>query len=305
MAAILAGKDQPDWSERIREARERGQLEREQLKNRLIGEGAVDLAQKLETCGTPLRLVCVNCGERKVVEIACKRRWCPACAYLVMRERLNRFSMAIDMMRWPLFLTFTMLNSPDPESLRTMRDHWSRMRRRKLLVERITGGISTLEVTNGGKGWHPHLHIIANCRWLSLHTPEPTWRDTPAVREQKILHASQEVERMWCHITGQQKAIFKISRITDVKLVRYILKYAVKGSELIACRDDVAPLIRVLSRSRMVSAFGDLHGKCLSEPDEEKPVALCPCCGDEKPWMLQTVEDGLYRQSYDRTHGIK
>lgn len=286
-------------------ARARGHAERIALADRLRREHAHDLASKLDACGEKLRLVCTSCSAPKITEIACKRRWCPACAFMVQRERLSRYNVATEMMRWPLFVTLTIENTTDPECIREVRGHWSRMRRRKLIADRVQGGISTIEVTNEGRGWHPHLHILCDCEWLALHVPPPNRRDSPAVKRQKFDHARLELSALWAQVVGQEKAIVLAKRVAGKEALAYSLKYAVKGQELITCKDPIEPLIRVLSKSRMISAFGDMHGKGLDDPEDEKPACICPDCMQETSYIPQHVVDLMMRQSYDKNHAIR
>lgn len=286
-------------------ARERGKLERAELAARLRTEDAHDLASKLDDCGSELRLMCTTCSAVKKVEIACKRRWCPACAFLVQRQRLKRYEFAVSLMQWPLFVTLTIGNSYNPECVRTIREFWGKFRRRKLLADRIKGGVSTIEVTNAGNGWHPHLHILCDCEWLALHCPKPAARDSKDVLRQKFDHARLELSALWAHLVGQEKAVVLAKRVAGNEALIYSLKYATKGSELIDCKDPIAPLIRVLSKSRMLSAFGSLHGQGLDDPDEEKPACICPDCMSETSYIPEHVVDMMLRSAYDKTNCIR
>lgn len=287
----------------LRTARERGVQEREMLAQRLRSEGAGDLALKIEGCGTPLNLNCACCGARKTVEIACKRRWCPACAYLVMRERLKKYNFAASLMQWPLMVTLTMRNTPDPECIREIREHWSKFRRRKLVETKIKGGVTTVEITEGEGGWHPHLHIVCDCQWLALHVPAPSWRDSIDVQRQKYDHARLELSALWSQVVGQKQATVLANRKAPGEALAYALKYAVKGSTLIESKLPIAPLIRVLGNSRMLSAFGTMHGLKLEDPDEEKPAAICRECMRETEWIPEFIVDGIYRNSHDKRLG--
>lgn len=286
--------------ERRRSARERGTLERERLKERLWTEGAHDLAMKLDGCGTPLNLNCACCGARRSIEIACRRRWCPACAWIVSLERLGKYNRAAELMQWPLMITLTMRNDPDPEAVRTIREKWGKFRRRKLVEKCIKGGITTVEVTEGEGGWHPHLHIIADCKWLALHVPAPAWQDSADVIRQKCDYARLELSALWSQVLGQEQAAVLANRKKPGEALAYALKYAVKGSTLIESKLPIAPLIRVLGKSRMLSTFGSMHGLDLSDPDEEKAGSICSECQNVTDWIPEFIVDGIYRQSHDR-----
>ena len=286
-------------------ARQRGREERERLKERLINEGAADLAEKLQKCGQQMILICSNCGERRQVEIACKRRWCPACAWLVQRERIAKYGRAASAMQWPLFVTLTVPNTTDPECIRGLREAWGRMRRRKLMAERVAGGVSTIEITNKGNGWHPHLHCLCDCKWLAIHTPPPRPNESAAVIRQKCDFARQELSAVWADVIKNPVAVVLAIRKAPGEALAYALKYGVKGSDLIEAKNPIAPLIRVLSKSRMLSAFGSLHGLKLDEEEDERPAVICPCCGEEKTLVPQMVEDRARIQAYDRAHAIR
>lgn len=276
-------------------AHARGAQQREDLKARLESEGAFDLSAKLDACGEPLPMTCVHCGARKSIEIRCKRRWCPACATLVMRERLRKYRRAAETLRWPLFVTLTIANDPDPERIRMLRESWGRFRRRKIMADKVRGGISTIEVTEGEGGWHPHLHILADCQWLALHCPAPHWSDSKEVIRQKCDHARLELSALWSQVVKQDQATVLATRREPGECLIYSLKYAVKGSDLIESRQPIAPLIRVLSKSRMLSAFGELHGLQLGEEEDERPACACTECQQEGTYLPDYVLDAIIR----------
>lgn len=286
-------------------ARERGTLERNQLIARLWEEEAGDLAMKLEGCGTPLGLTCACCGAHRKVEIACRRRWCPACAWIVAQDRLRKYERAADTMKWPLFVTLTVRNTPDPEVIRSLREWWGKMRRRKLVSQQVPGGISTIEVTEGEGGWHPHLHILADCRWLALHTPAPAWNDSESVKRQKYDHARLELSALWSQVIGQEQASVLALRKPPGECLRYALKYAVKGQTLINSRLPIAPLIRVLSKSRMLSAFGTMHGHPLNDPEEEKPGTICRECNEVTDWIPDHVVEMMRIRAFDSKNATR
>ncbi len=267
----------------------RGKRERELVKHRLYSEGEIELGDKLDKCGLPMPLVCVCCGNENSVETACKKRWCPACAWQIQRKRIDRFKGAVELMRWPAFLTLTQQNSPDPETIRDLRDAWGRMRRRKIFVDKILGGVAAIEVTTAEDGYHPHLHAIIDCEWLAVHTPAPTFRDSHDVFVQKCEMAQQELSSVWASVLGQERAICWIVRMRNLEKLRYSLKYAVKGSDLVESKQPIGPLLRCLEKTRCISAFGNLHGRTAEMEAEERPARVCSGCGNEKSFLPVAV----------------
>lgn len=194
-------------------------------------------------------------------------------------------------MKWPLFVTLTVPNTTDPECIRSLREAWGKMRRRKLMKDRVQGGVSTIEVTNKGNGWHPHLHILCDCEWLAIHTPPPTRKDSPEVFREKCHAAASELSWIWADVVKNEHGIVKAIRKPPGEVLKYAMKYAVKGSDLIDSPDPIAPLLRVMSKSRMISAFGNLHGNIPPEEEEERPACVCGACGEEKAWVPEAIED--------------
>lgn len=255
---------------------------RQDLQHRLESEGEFEFAKKLENCGLPVPLVCSNCGTQKIAETQCRQRWCPACAWTIKQKRLTRFRGAVKLMKWPLFITLSRANSDDPETVREFRREWSKMRRRKIVAGKILGGVCGLEITNIGNGWHPHLHAIVDCRWLAIHTPEPHWSDSPEVVKSKCQHAQAELAWLWGNVCKQENSLVWITRVKNDSALVYSLAYSVKGSDLLASPDPLGPLLRVLKKTRLVSAFGSLHGLTKTMDADERPAMVCECCGLEK-----------------------
>jgi hypothetical protein len=263
-------------------------FQRDMLADRLESEGAVDLASHLRNCGVAISLVCTSCGDKRGTEIRCRKRWCPVCAPAVAKERLRRWKGAVSALQWPLFMTLTIRNSEDPESVRFLRESWGKFRRRKLIRERVAGGVAAVEVTNNGKGWHPHLHAVVDCRWLALYTREPNRGDSPEVVRELCTSAAQELGALWASQVRQETASVQVARVTGDQATVYALKYATKAAELLAVPGEIAPMIRVLRKTRLVSGFGCLHP--LPAVDvEAKPGVCCECCGAESQWMPETV----------------
>lgn len=250
------------------------------LIERLDEEGAEDLADKLRPCGEVIRITCTHCGDMKNGYVQCKKKWCPACQRSLAAKRSCRLRGAIKRFEYPLFVTLTMANSDSPEDVRKLRQCFGKLRNRRLWKETVKGGVAAVEVTNTGKGWHPHIHALVDCRWLAIQTPEPP-RTIP--REDKRVYyesARRELSDTWAHILGQEKAIVLAKREKGEDVIQEIIKYSIKGSDLIDSPDPIAPMLRMLDMTRLITTFGSLYGKS-KELDEEEANEGCPCgeCG--------------------------
>ena len=269
--------------------------QRLQLAERFRREGADDLASQLEACESTLKLTCVCCGEQKEATTHCNKRWCPVCAPLVAARRCTRWMHAIEQLEWPLFVTLTIPNSEDPETLRELRGHWSKFRRRKIWKERVKGGVGAFEVTNKGNGWHPHIHSVIDCEWLSIHVPPPQKWESRAVKKQKYELAQKELSRAWAEQIGSEHGIVWVRRVYGVGVVKEVLKYSVKGDELLGSPEPVVPLVRVLQKTRTLSGFGSLHPLPSPENEEEFSVE-CEECGSTKCFVPNQVLEYIIRK---------
>lgn len=261
---------------------------KDELQKKLEDEGRTDLAEKLANCGSPVHLVCTCCGQRKTAEAHCSRRWCPACAWGIHHERMRKYSAAIEAFQWPLFVTLTQPNSATVDSVTEIRKAWSRMRRRRLIANRVRGGIVAVEITNKGQGWHPHLHAVLDCEWLALHVPPPRKTDSARIIREKCDYARAELSATWADVIGEPKSIVLAARAARGAAASYALKYATKAAELIECESEIGPLIDVMEKSRLLTTFGSLYGrKDLIE--EEKVPMPCSSCGEIKTMMPEDL----------------
>lgn len=262
------------------EAHDRARALRKQLLERLEAEEADDLVTNFRKCGDPFELTCTSCGELHTCERRCSKKWCPVCVRRLATKRSMKFRAAVAAMKWPLFVTLTMRNVDDlsQDAVRKLRRAFGKLRNRKLWKAHVKGGAASIEVTNIGNGWHPHLHAILDCEWLAWKTPKPKATDSRARKLQLCEKAAQELERVWSRCLNQTTASVKVKRTNEVDVVQEVLKYSVKGSDLVESPDPVAPIIRCLEATRLVTTFGTLFGKKLIQaPEEERAPLMCKC----------------------------
>ncbi len=198
---------------------------------------------------------------------------CPLCAIRRGAKALGAY-----LTRWqvlqeqhselrPYLVTFTVKNGDDLEerqthlikSLRKLMDHRRNFNSgvpRAPWTElcKALGAVYTLELTNKGKGWHPHCHMIA------LAASQPSQSDLSAE---------------WHRITGD-------SMVVDVRPITgdpsegfmEVFKYAVKFSDLTL--EDNWHAAQVLKGKRLLNSFGLFRGveipdSLLDEPLDELP----------------------------------
>ena len=198
---------------------------------------------------------------------------CPLCAIRRGAKALGAY-----LTRWqviqqerpelrPYLLTLTVKNGPDLEERQA---HLTRSLKRLMHHRRdfnagtrgapytelckAQGAVYTLELTNKGKGWHPHCHMIV------LAASQPSQSDLSAE---------------WLRITGD-------SMIVDCRPITgdpsegfmEVFKYAVKFSDLTLA--DNWHAAQILKGKRLLNSFGLFRGveipdSLLDEPLDELP----------------------------------
>ncbi|MGH7983041.1 MAG: protein rep [Candidatus Udaeobacter sp.] len=272
---------------------------RKELLDRLIIEEEQELASKLEKCGNALTLICSSCGNRHFTETRCKQKWCPVCVRAIATKRSLKFAAAAEAMQWPLFLTLTVENVKDTAIpfVRKLRRDFGRLRHRRLWKVNVRGGVAAIEVTNKGKGWHPHLHALIDCRWLAIKTPRPQAGESSEHTKQKLRAAKHELTNLWKKVTREKFGVCWLQRASGIEAAREVLKYSVKGSDLIESPDPIGPLIHQLCATRLTTSFGSLFGKHLTNGANEKTPVICDACGNFPEWIPEELVDNYQRKT--------
>lgn len=289
--------------------------ERSQLAARLTADGEEDLADILEGCGTPLKLHCVCCGVIKVVEQRCRKRWCPVCARQISAKRVAKYAGAVARMQWPIFATLTRpnLRTLTLDHIREMRRGFRRLRQRRWWSQAVVGGIASVEITNTGKGWHPHLHAILDAKWLAKTVPPLRPHESHRTKAAKCKQAATEVAAEWAHAMRLPVARVHVKRAygardigpstgDNASIAVEVLKYSVKAADLIACPEPIGDLIRLLGAARLVSTWGSMYGRKLDDEPDEGPRPSCEC-GAHGSLVPDDVVNIWTRQAWDRARG--
>ena len=194
-------------------------------------------------------------------------------------------------MRWPLLVTLTMPHQMDtscPSDVRKLRRALGKLRRLRWFLRAVKGGITSIEVTGGDNGWHPHAHMLIDCRWFAVTVPEPDYRTPRDKFKASFKRARKEVAEQWALCLGETRRLqVAISRARP-QAAREVLKYAVKPQELAESPLPLAPLLDILRVTRLVSAFGSVRSCRLAELQvqkaSERPGVVCACgCSESLP----------------------
>lgn len=279
--------------------------QRNLLHERLLQEEEDGLAAILSACGEPLPLTCTCCGRERIVETRCKKRWCPVCARQISAKRVAKYGAAVEALQWPLFITLTRPNvkTINLNTIKELRRGLRRLRQQAWWKKCVAGGVASVEVTNTGKGWHPHIHAIIDCRWLAVKTPPPKPFEAKSATAAKYKQAGIEVSQRWAKALDVPRASIFVKRAYTPRtapqmpkgsksIAVEVLKYAVKPSDLIQSPEPIGELLRTIGAARLVSSWGSLYGRDLSGENSERTPAMCEC-GAAGHWLPDSVIDRI------------
>lgn len=272
-------------------------LLKSELQERLEAEGEWKLAARLDKCGHEVALMCVACGTRKPALTHCKAKWCPMCQAGVAARNKERVWPVVSRYQWPLHVTLTCRSTPTPEGLKLFKKNFFRFRDKKIFKSTVRGGVCGFEITHGEHGYHPHAHLIVDCRWLAIKTPEPNWKAHPDHVKAVCMKAHDELSKEWGKSVGQPRgAVVWVARTAVDTAVQEALKYSLKTDEILKMKGKIGPVIHALNSIRSMTTFGDTYGI-----GKKKVKAPCKCgnCGAVGTTGLESEIAHIIRKAWD------
>lgn len=230
--------------------------------------GLIDyrVSESLAKCGKEeWYRTCRSCGDLKRYHYRCSLRFCPRCNWRRSRERANVIQHWAVLVKQPKHIVLTRRNSESIQRslFRDTMKAFAKLRRQKEW-KKASGGCVSMETTNESKGWHVHLHVLVDARWI----------------------AGGILAKRWGELVGQDYAIVSVQDARAQEYLNEVTKYVVKASEMAAWpAEEIAQFIKSIRGVRFFAPFGSLYKLQRSIKEQiaaEKPEAQpCPCgCSD-------------------------
>jgi hypothetical protein len=188
-----------------------------------------------------------------------------------------------------------------------MKEAFRLFRRTAFWADRVKGGIVGFEVTHRGKGFHPHLHAVVDCRWLAVTTPEPKRGMTKRMVKSLCERAQNELAEVWGAYVQGEKAVVWVNRRLGGALVE-ALKYAIKPSDLLDVSCKASEIIDEIDRGRMITPFGHAHGshkEFIGLDDPEPRSTTCEECGSINSMLPEKVLERYRRDPSQASENYK
>jgi hypothetical protein len=252
---------------------------KESILAKLKGIGKAHFAGKMAECHTIETFKrCTGCRKLSKFYNRCELFFCPVCAPRLSRERKEAIEWWTKQINQPKHLVLTVRNTMDLTKpyVQFLKTQLAKLRRSKVF-KAVKGGFYSMEVTNEGRGWHVHFHLLIDAPWLCM----------------------PDVSETWGRLVGQDFAICKIKDCRGQEYLREVTKYAVKGSELSKWNaGTIANFIESFTAVRFFGVFGSLYGKrtewraWIDAMQEIKPLCSCGCSS----WRLLSPEELLWEE---------
>lgn len=211
---------------------------------------------------------CQKCGHEYVAMLNCGDRTCGVCRRRAWGIHWNAIKPIVK--TWPMvrFLTLTMRNIPDEtvtrDDVKFLRDSFTKLRHTKAWSRWVQGGFYFFHVTNQGRGWHIHLHVLYTGYYIPQNWLSKTWK--------KITRTSYIVDVRACPDPekGLHYLLADLLRPPDIKPEHH------------------TTFNDLFYRTRLVQGFGECS------PLKLRSVFLCPVCGYDQWWS--PAFDGEYQK---------
>lgn len=237
---------------------------KESIVAKLDGVHRNELADKVRQCHTDKSVrQCRGCKAHSIFWNRCDTKWCPICAMRLSRERKESVEWWTKQISQPKHIVLTARNSDviTHGTVKHFKKAFTKLRR-TAFASNWKGGFYSIEVTNEGRGWHLHMHVLVDARWID----------------------SGELAKTWARCIGQDFAIVKVKDCRGADYLQEVTKYAVKGNELAGWSSgDIVAFIDAFDGVRLFGVFGSLFSKrtewkdFLDELREGRVRCQCGC----------------------------
>ncbi len=193
-----------------------------------------------------------NPDSFKLCSDTCRDRWCRACQ--ADRSRIMVANLRLRIAELPCkLITLTLRHRDQPlrHQLDRLLECFRTLRRRRLWMDNVRGGVAFVEIKwkPETQRWHPHLHAICDADYI----------------------ANGSLHELWRAITGDSHHT-DIRRIKDIdRVAHYVTKYATKPLDVALYRDPrrLREAITALQGRHLAMTFGSFRTWKLTETIED------------------------------------
>lgn len=249
----------------------------EQIWQKTLGLIDHSISDSLAKCGKDeCYRTCRECRDCKTFFYRCSLKFCPRCNWRIARKRSEIIKYWSLLVKQPKHVVLTSRNASlvSRDTLRMTMKAFGKLRRQKEW-RLASGGCVSMEVTNESRGWHVHLHVLVDSRWI----------DAPSLSTN------------WGKLVGQDFAIVKVQDCRERQYLNEVTKYVVKASQMAAWpAEEIAAFIGAIRGVKFFAPFGSLYkmqAQIKAELDALKPEAK-PCECGACDFIFETEESKIF-----------
>lgn len=242
------------------------------IKSAFLGGTSPEKPENIDLpCYRAITIRCSKCGYDHEVQGYCSDRLCPDCR---KRKYWHLYQGYLRILRGKsnlvhLVLTVKNLKYFNKPAIKKIRKEFNQLRKRKIW-QSVTGGMYVIQVSEKGKGYHLHLHVII---------------ETKSYLPQSV------ISKQWRSITGSY--VVNIKQVKNQRILRYVLRDFFQAPRV----TDPQLWADIFSRVRMVHTFGSWFGLKL-----EKYSFVCPKCGNTT-WITEFELERLWNSPAEFERG--
>lgn len=198
---------------------------------------------------------CRSCGLVHYVPIYCGDRFCQVCnkaRQIRIRIRLTDLVNKTVLLHNENFrhMILTIKSQDNPASMcRYLHKAFRKFRNSRIFKKNFSGGAFVIELTHSEEGWHAHLHVCIQGKYIDQGELLKAWRNSAG------------------------KAGLYIKTIPKQSIIRYLTKYMTKGEITGDAKEEGLTALKGL---RLFTCFGSWHDLL---PSWTKIPYDCPDCG--------------------------
>ena len=209
---------------------------------RLRQSGRADLSEPLEHCHTErVSCVCSSCNRTTAFYNRCDLFYCPTCTPRLTRQRAEGVAWWAVEVSQPKHVILTVRNVPHITKghVQEFKRWLSRLRKRKF-ARGWRGGFYGLQITNRGKGWHLHAHLLIDARWIDCGQLSAEWRSVTSGTGENVV----------------------VKDVRDSRYLHEVCRYISNPSQVARWSgQQLAEYVDALQGLRTFAVFGSLWGK--------------------------------------------
>ncbi len=252
----------------------------EQIWRKTLGLVDARVSDHLAKCGKDQWFrTCRSCRDVKAFPYRCCMKFCPKCNWRIARKRADIIRAWSVLVKQPKHVVLTRRNTQgiSRDLFRHTMKSFGKLRRQKEW-KLATGGCVSMETTNESRGWHVHLHILVDARWID----------------------GGILAQRWAELVGQEIAIVKVNDARSHTYRNEVAKYVVKANHMAQWpAEEIAAFIGAIKGVKFFAPFGSLYklqASIKAQLEEDKPPAEpCECgCGQ---FYYDTEETELLRMA--------